>query len=60
MAVMVVVYIINCIVGKNSNDNYANKWLKESLPFLETNYAHVGINSEYQSNSTTMMLYVHY
>ena len=56
MAVMTLVYIINCIFGKNTNDKYANKWLQHSLPFLESNYAHVGINTEYTTNSSNLLL----
>lgn len=56
MAVLVVIYILNCISGKSSNDKLANKWLKQCLPYLEKNYAHIGMTNEYQSNSNQILL----
>ena len=53
MAVLVFVYILNCLRGKSTNEKYANQWLANSLPFLESNYAHIGLNNEYQTNSTS-------
>lgn len=56
MAFLVVLYILNCMSGKNTNESYSKIWLKKSLAYLDDNYSHLGLNSEYSSNSTELLV----
>jgi hypothetical protein len=38
--------------GKSKNESIAQKWYNVNAAYLEDNYAHIGVNAEYNSNQT--------
>ena len=54
MLILVVVFIINCFIGKSSNENMAEKWIKNNKDFFSANYAHIGINTGEEKDSVMM------
>jgi hypothetical protein len=45
----VILFVLNCLIGKSKNDNLADKWLSDNKNFFLKQYAHVG--TELQSSS---------
>jgi hypothetical protein len=47
MGLFVIVFLVNCYIGKTNNENLAKKWYVANRNFFEENYAHLGHGKEY-------------
>lgn len=56
MVVFVIVFILNCWRGKTSNEGIANRWYEANKKFFEENYAHIGMNAEYNTKAGVPIL----
>ena len=52
MLIFVIIFALNCLIGKNKNESLAHTWYQVNRDYLENNYAHIGVNSEYNSNQS--------
>jgi hypothetical protein len=52
MLTFIIAFVLNCLYGKNFNENLAQKWYSVNKEYLEENYAHIGVGSEYNTNQT--------
>jgi len=55
MAVFVLVFIANCLIGKSKNENLAKKWYISNKNFLEENYAHLGHGRDFTPSSAPLL-----
>lgn len=49
MIVFVLIFILNCFIGKSTNESIAMKWFKANKEFYTYNYAHVGHENNYSN-----------
>jgi hypothetical protein len=47
MLVFVGLFLVNCLLGKKTNEDIANRWYRVNQKFFEENYAHIGAGTEY-------------
>jgi hypothetical protein len=55
MGVFVIVFVINCFIGKTKNENLAKQWYVANKHFLEENYAHLGHGRDYTTISAPLL-----
>jgi hypothetical protein len=56
MLTFIIAFVLNCFYGKNLNENLAQKWYSVNKEYLEENYAHIGVGSEYNTNKGVPLL----
>jgi hypothetical protein len=56
MLFFLILFIINCFLGKAKNEGLAQKWYTANRQYLEENYAHVGVNTEYNTKGSVPMM----
>jgi hypothetical protein len=56
MLLFLISFILNCFLGKAKNENLANKWFTANRQYLEENYAHIGVNTEYNTKGSVPMM----
>jgi hypothetical protein len=55
MGLFVIIFIINCFIGKSKNENLAKKWYIANRTFFEDNYAHLGHGREFSTVSAPLL-----
>jgi len=56
MFLFVVAFFLNLYIGKSRNEAIATKWYTTNQKFFEDNYAHIGVNSEYNTKAGVPIL----
>ena len=56
MIAFLLIFILNCFIGKRSNDKLCEKWYHTNKNFFEDNYAHIGVNTEYNTKNSVAIL----
>lgn len=56
MLVFFIFFVFNALIGKSRNEGYAQKWYSSNIKLFEENYAHVGVGTEYNTQSGTSIL----
>ena len=54
MVVFVVVFILNCMIGKSNNEKLANKWYNLNKKFFMKNYAHIGTDLQHEPDNALL------
>lgn len=52
MILLLVFYILNCLFGITKNEKIASEWIKNNINYYASNYAHIGLNKEYEIESS--------
>lgn len=55
MGSFVILFIINCYIGKSKNENLAKKWYVANKYFFEENYAHLGHGREITAETAPLL-----
>jgi len=55
MGLFVIIFIVNCYIGKTKNENLAKKWYVANKNFFEENYAHLGHGKEYNAAAAPLL-----
>lgn len=56
MILFVATFLLNCLLGKKTNETLAERWYKANKTFYESNYAHLGAGTEYNPETFTPIL----
>lgn len=56
MVILLIVFIINALYGKITNEKLANKWYKQNKTFFEDHYSHIGAEREYNPKLSSPLI----
>jgi hypothetical protein len=51
-----ILFLINCLIGKQRNQSLCQRWYDTNRHFFEENYAHIGVNTEYNTKTSVAIL----
>jgi hypothetical protein len=53
-----ILFLVNCYIGKRTNENLAFRWYRANEELFKENYSHIGFEREYNVNTVTPILYI--